>query len=51
LARWLKEPGATLEELASQHGVSAERIRQIEKKAFKTVRQKMALILAEPGLA
>lgn len=51
LARWLKEPGATLEELANQHGVSAERIRQIEKKAFKTVRQKMALILAEPGLA
>jgi RNA polymerase sigma-32 factor len=47
-ARWLKEPGATLEDLASRYGVSAERIRQIEKKAFKTVREQMTLSLAEP---
>jgi RNA polymerase sigma-32 factor len=34
-ARWLKEDGgATLHELADEFGVSAERIRQIEQKAF-----------------
>ncbi len=33
--RWLTEPKATLEELGAEYGVSAERIRQIEKAAFK----------------
>lgn len=38
-ARWLKEDDtATLHELAAEHGVSAERIRQIEQKAFQKMR-------------
>ena len=42
-ARWLKEDDpATLQELANEYGVSAERIRQIESKAIKTMRAQMA---------
>ena len=42
-ARWLKETDpATLQELADEYGVSAERIRQIESKAIKTMRSQMA---------
>jgi RNA polymerase sigma-32 factor len=38
-ARWLREDDqATLQDLADQYGVSAERIRQIESKALKTMR-------------
>ena len=38
-ARWLREDDpATLQELADEYGVSAERIRQIESKAMKTMR-------------
>jgi len=38
-ARWLKESDpATLQELADEYGVSAERIRQIESKALKQMR-------------
>ncbi|HEX6928544.1 MAG TPA: RNA polymerase sigma factor RpoH [Gammaproteobacteria bacterium] len=33
--RWLKEPKATLQELADEYGVSAERIRQIENNGMK----------------
>ena len=36
--RWLNEPKATLHELAGEYGVSAERIRQIESNAFKTIK-------------
>lgn len=36
--RWLTEPKATLHELADEYGVSAERIRQIEGNAFKTIK-------------
>ncbi len=36
--RWLMEPKATLHELADEYGVSAERIRQIESNAFKTIK-------------
>ncbi len=36
--RWLVEPKATLHELAEEYGVSAERIRQIESNAFKTIK-------------
>jgi len=32
----------TLQELANEYGVSAERIRQIESKALKTMRTQMA---------
>jgi len=40
LSRWLSEDGkkATLTELADKYGVSAERIRQIEKKAFNDMK-------------
>jgi len=42
-ARWLKEKDpATLQELADEYGISAERIRQIESKAIKTMRLQMA---------
>ena len=38
-ARWLREEdGATLQDLANEYGVSAERIRQIESKALKAMR-------------
>jgi len=37
-ARWLAEKKQTLHELAQQFGVSAERIRQIEKNAMKKLR-------------
>ena len=41
-ARWLREDDpATLQKLADQYGVSAERIRQIESKALKTMRGEM----------
>jgi RNA polymerase sigma-32 factor len=44
-ARWLEEDDpATLQELANEYGVSAERIRQIESKAIKTMRAQMAHI-------
>jgi RNA polymerase sigma-32 factor len=44
-ARWLKEEDpATLQELADEYGVSAERIRQIESKAIKSMRQQMAVV-------
>ncbi len=36
--RWLIEPKATLHELAAEYGVSAERIRQIESNAFKSIK-------------
>ncbi len=42
-ARWLREDHqATLQELADEYGVSAERIRQIESKALKQMRGAMA---------
>jgi RNA polymerase sigma-32 factor len=42
-ARWLREDddAATLQTLADRYGVSAERIRQIESKAIKTMRGQM----------
>lgn len=45
MARWLKEEdesGATLQELASKYGVSAERIRQIEAAALKKLRAELS---------
>jgi RNA polymerase sigma-32 factor len=42
-ARWLREENqATLQELADEYGVSAERIRQIESKALKMMRGEMS---------
>ena len=39
MKRWLLEPKATLNSLASEYGVSAERIRQLEKLAIEKVRR------------
>jgi RNA polymerase sigma-32 factor len=44
-ARWLAESSpATLQDLADEYGVSAERIRQIEGKAIKSMRVQMAAL-------
>ena len=40
--RWLAEPKATLHELAEEYGVSAERIRQIESNAFRSMKSSFA---------
>ncbi|NGP53435.1 RNA polymerase sigma factor RpoH [Thioalkalivibrio sp. XN8] len=40
--RWLGERKATLQELAAEYGVSAERIRQIEAAAMKKLRARLA---------
>jgi RNA polymerase sigma-32 factor len=40
--RWLREPKATLHELADEYGISAERVRQIEASALKKLRGAMA---------
>jgi RNA polymerase sigma-32 factor len=41
-SRWLREDDpATLQELADLHGVSAERIRQIEQRALKTLKTRL----------
>ncbi len=42
-ARWLTDKKQTLHELAQQFGVSAERIRQIEKNAMKKLRLQLEL--------
>jgi RNA polymerase sigma-32 factor len=39
--RWLNEDKPTLHELAKEYGVSAERIRQIEKKALASMKNKL----------
>jgi RNA polymerase sigma-32 factor len=39
--RWLTEDKATLHELAARYGISAERIRQLEKNAMKKIRKAM----------
>ncbi len=41
-ARWLSETKSTLHELASRFGVSAERIRQIEKQAMNKMKNHLA---------
>ena len=45
-ARWLRDDddAATLQQLADEYGVSAERIRQIESKALKTMRSQMVTL-------
>ncbi|PMR76286.1 RNA polymerase sigma factor RpoH [Billgrantia endophytica] len=44
--RWLADGKATLHELADVYGVSAERIRQLEKNAMKKIRQQLGDTLA-----
>ena len=42
-ARWLQDDGSiTLQELADEYGVSAERIRQIESAAIKKMRKALS---------
>ena len=41
-SRWLSETKATLHELADRYGISAERIRQLEKNAMNKIKVKMA---------
>jgi RNA polymerase sigma-32 factor len=41
-ARWLAEDKRTLQDLADQYGVSAERIRQIESAALTKLRTALA---------
>ena len=41
-ARWLGERKSTLHELADQFGVSAERIRQLEKNAMNKLKGRLA---------
>lgn len=41
-SRWLSENKATLHELADRYGISAERIRQLEKNAMNKIKAKMA---------
>ena len=42
-SRWLREEKKTLTELAAQYGVSAERIRQLERNAMKKIRKRLDL--------
>ena len=39
--RWLEDPKSTLHQLAGEYGVSAERIRQIEKRALNTMKDQL----------
>ena len=41
-SRWLSDKKATLHELADRYGISAERIRQLEKNAMNKIKLKMA---------
>ena len=43
-SRWLKTPKDTLSELASRHGVSGERIRQLEQGAMKKMRSSLTIL-------
>ncbi len=49
VSRWLEEPKATLHDLADRYGVSAERIRQLEKTAFAKIRKAMPEFDLEPA--
>ena len=40
-SRWLSDEKATLHDLASRYGVSAERIRQLEKNAMDKIKARM----------
>ena len=46
-ARRLREDPATLEELSQKYGVSRERVRQIEVRAFEKLQNQMKRALAE----
>jgi RNA polymerase sigma-32 factor len=48
--RRLSDPAKTLEELSVEYGVSRERVRQIEVRAFEKVQKSMRLAASETGL-
>jgi len=48
--RRLNEPSVTLEELSGQYGVSRERIRQIEVRAFEKIQKRMRDLAKEKGM-
>ena len=48
--RRLKDEPATLEELAHEYGVSRERVRQIEVRAFEKLQKSMRELAAERGM-
>lgn len=48
--RCLKDPASTLEELAQIYGISRERVRQIEVRAFEKVQQKTLEAAIEEGM-
>ena len=50
LQRRLKDQPVTLEKLSEQYGVSRERIRQIEVRAFEKLQKRMKELAAEKGL-
>jgi RNA polymerase sigma-32 factor len=45
-ARFLSEPSVRLEELATRYGISRERVRQIEMRAFEKVRAAVSARMA-----
>jgi RNA polymerase sigma-32 factor len=45
-ARFLSEPSVRLEDLATRYGVSRERVRQIEVRAFEKIRAAVCARLA-----
>jgi RNA polymerase sigma-32 factor len=49
--RRLTEPAVTLEELSEKYGVSRERIRQIEVRAFEKLQERMRVLAKGKGLA
>jgi len=50
MQRRLKDKPVTLEELSTQYGVSRERIRQIEVRAFEKLQKRMVELAAEKGI-
>ena len=50
-ARWLADEKTTLMDLADRYGVSAERIRQIERNAMKKMRKRMEASVGGPAEA
>jgi RNA polymerase sigma-32 factor len=50
LQRRLQEKPVTLEELSDQYGVSRERIRQIEVRAFEKLQKRMRELAQQKGM-
>lgn len=47
-SRWLQEDPLTLEQVGSVFGISKERVRQLEERAKKRVRERITALLASP---